>query len=130
MGLSVKTKRVEGQATTTAAAPQPSIPLPQLPSDGNWTVKGRITASGPAPARKGVSWEVFFAGVCASGAATENDTSPPTTQPSDGGAAQGFQPAGVSVALAGRQAVIALAGIATTTITWSWDLEVFLASVA
>jgi hypothetical protein len=130
MGLSVKTTKVQGQATTTAAAPQQSIPLPQLPSDGNWTVTGTITASGPAPGRKGVSYAVFFSGVSAAGAATKNDTNPAATQPGDGGKAQGFQPAGISMALSGRQGVVALAGIEGTTITWSWELEVFRASVA
>jgi len=68
-------------------------------------------------------------GTCSDGLAIANSKGQMTTEPLDGGLAQGFQPGGLSLVGAdaeGLQIEIALTGVAGVAVCWAWDLDVLL----
>ena len=135
MNACAKQIPIQGSASLPASADPTGTPiavLGPLPTDGAWSVTGKVTVvdTAAAPARGGTrSMVVFypqFSGKSIAGAVTPLDTyttTPMGSQPQDGGVL-GFgsvipTPA---IVFSGGQAQLAVTGIANQNLTWSWNL--------
>ena len=109
------------------STPVRAIVLPLLSPQGAWVVTGTIQAVRGDDLEGAVTFFPRFAGTCAKGLATLNNTGELQTEPVDGGKDQGFHPKGPALVGAdqeGIQVEIALTGEEAVPIFWAWDLKV------
>ena len=128
--MNVTTRHIEGSTAIAGSAggiPTSSIAIPLLPGQGSWAVTGVIQAVRADGKHGAVTFFPRIGGSCFNGLATSNTTEMMPIEPVDEGAAQGFQPGGVSLVGAkgqGRQVEIALEGVAGVAVCWAWSLDV------
>jgi len=115
--------RVRGRCRVVGAIPF-QVPLPQLPSHGAWSVRGRVLAfdaGATAPATSAsIAFLISIAGNSADGTVLETDgLSPPYTAfPGTGGL-----PVTIGSSIANQVLVLALKGGRAGAVVWGWDLE-------
>jgi len=115
--------RVRGRCRVAGANPF-EIPLPQLPSHGAWSVRGKVLAFDPgatAPATSAsIAFLISIAGNSADGTVLETDgLSPPyTVFPGTGGL-----PVTVRSSITNQVLVLKLHGGRPGAVVWGWDIE-------
>jgi hypothetical protein len=133
--MNVSKLHIQGSTETLGTSgnlPTSAIAIPLLPSQGSWVITGVIQAVRADGLKGPVTFFPRIAGSCVNGVATMNTTGMMPIEPTDDGAAQGFQPGGPSLVGAngqGLQVEIALQGVAASPglgICWVWDLDVLI----
>ena len=128
--MNVTTRHIEGMTAIPGAAgatPMSAIAIPLLPTQGSWVITGTVQAVSADGLHGPVVFFPRFTGICAGGLAIPNSTGAVATEPEDGGEAQSFAPARLSLVSAEDQGVhiaIALTGMAGVAIYWAWALDI------
>lgn len=121
---------LDGVFTVAGATPTRAITLPLLPKDGAWSLVGHVIAVDEACPRSSVTFYPRLSGTCAAGVVTQNNVTKITSQPSDGGRTQTWEPGGLTMTITGQQVEIQVAGIEGKSLVWAWALEVLLVSMS
>lgn len=125
----VQKRCVEGLVVVTGATATRAITIPVLPKDGAWSLAGHVIAVDEATPRSSVTFFPRLSGTCTAGVVTQNNTTKISSQPSDGGRAQTWEPGGLTVALTGQQLEIEVTGIDGKTLAWAWALDLLVVSL-
>ena len=133
--MNIRQITVSGQGQTKApGGPQALIVLPQLPTEGAWSIRGQVTAFEAAPERAySFVFNLAFSGLSNGGVATENDELKPpyTVAPAPAGLWAGLA---LTLALAPFSsgpvatigATLPAAPAGAEIIDWTWQLDVEL----
>ena len=125
----VQKRCVEGLVVVAGATPTGAITIPVLPKDGAWSLSGHVIAVDESTPRSSVTFFPRLSGTCAGGVVTQNNTTKISSQPSDGGRAQTWEPGGLTVTIMGQQLEIGVTGIDGKTLAWAWSLDLVVVTL-